>query len=134
MWSSINTDTGVILTPQFLQCNRRVYAGEGFTRFKHDPPLAPFLLCFVLLKLLLLLLLAYLSKRSVMFMYEGTPTPCLENWHGDPFFPFLFFFRKKKKTLGNCMIFKIKYNFVILELIGQPYFQFKWNNSKTFMK
>ena len=25
------------------------------------------------------------------------------------------------KPLGNCMIFKIKYNFVILELIGQPY-------------
>ena len=29
------------------------------------------------------------------------------------------------------MIFKIKYNFVILELIGQPYFDLKRNNSKT---
>ena len=29
------------------------------------------------------------------------------------------------------MIFKIKYNFVILELIGQPYFDLKWNNSKN---
>ena len=29
------------------------------------------------------------------------------------------------------MIFKIKYNFVILELIGQPYFDFKQNNSKN---
>ena len=28
------------------------------------------------------------------------------------------------------MILKIKYNFVILELIGQPYFDFKRNNSK----
>ena len=28
------------------------------------------------------------------------------------------------------MIFKIKYNFVIFELIGQPYFDLKWNNSK----
>ena len=28
------------------------------------------------------------------------------------------------------MIFEIKYNFVILELIGQPYFDLKWNNSK----
>ena len=28
------------------------------------------------------------------------------------------------------MIFKIKYNFVILELIGQPYFDSKQNNSK----
>ena len=27
--------------------------------------------------------------------------------------------------LGNCMIFKIKYNLVILELIGQPYFDLK---------
>ena len=33
------------------------------------------------------------------------------------------------------MIFKIKYNFVILELIGQPYFDLKQNNSKhTCMK
>ena len=29
------------------------------------------------------------------------------------------------------MIFKIKYNFVILELIGQPYFDWKQNNSKN---
>ena len=29
------------------------------------------------------------------------------------------------------MIFKIKYNFVILELIGQPYFDLKQNNSKN---
>ena len=29
------------------------------------------------------------------------------------------------------MIFKIKYNFVILELIGQPYFDLKRNNSKN---
>ena len=29
------------------------------------------------------------------------------------------------------MIFKIKYNFVILELIGQPYFDIKQNNSKN---
>ena len=28
------------------------------------------------------------------------------------------------------MIFRIKYNFVILELIGQPYFDLKQNNSK----
>ena len=35
------------------------------------------------------------------------------------------------KPLGNCMIFKIKYNFVILELIGQPYFDLKRNNSKN---
>ena len=28
------------------------------------------------------------------------------------------------------MIFKIKYNFVILERIGQPYFDLKQNNSK----
>ena len=37
------------------------------------------------------------------------------------------------KPLGNCMIFKIKYNFVILELIGQPYFDLKQNtcNSKN---
>ena len=28
------------------------------------------------------------------------------------------------------MIFKIKYKFVILELIGQPYFDLKRNNSK----
>ena len=27
------------------------------------------------------------------------------------------------------MIFKIKYNIVILELIGQPYFDLKQNNS-----
>ena len=30
------------------------------------------------------------------------------------------------------MIFKIKYNFVILELIGQPYFDLKRNNSKMY--
>merc|ERR1712074_453515 len=35
------------------------------------------------------------------------------------------------KPLGNCMIFKIKYNFVILELIGQPYFDLKRNHSKN---
>ena len=29
------------------------------------------------------------------------------------------------------MILKIKYNFVILELIGQPYFDLKRNNSKN---
>ena len=29
------------------------------------------------------------------------------------------------------MIFKIKYNFVILELIGQPYFDLKRNNNKN---
>ena len=29
------------------------------------------------------------------------------------------------------MILKIKYNFVILELIGQPYFDLKQNNSKN---
>ena len=29
------------------------------------------------------------------------------------------------------MIFQIKYNFVILELIGQPYFDLKRNNSKN---
>ena len=29
------------------------------------------------------------------------------------------------------MIFEIKYNFVILELIGQPYFDLKRNNSKN---
>ena len=29
------------------------------------------------------------------------------------------------------MIFKIKYNFMILELIGQPYFDFKQNYSKN---
>ena len=29
------------------------------------------------------------------------------------------------------MIFKIKYNFVTLELIGQQYFDLKWNNSKN---
>ena len=29
------------------------------------------------------------------------------------------------------MLFKIKYNFVILELIGQPYFDLKQNNSKN---
>ena len=29
------------------------------------------------------------------------------------------------------MIFKIKYNFVILELIGQPYFDLKQNNCKN---
>ena len=29
------------------------------------------------------------------------------------------------------MIFKIKYNFVILELIEQPYFDLKLNNSKN---
>ena len=28
------------------------------------------------------------------------------------------------------MIFDIKYNFVILELIGQPYFDLKRNNGK----
>ena len=32
------------------------------------------------------------------------------------------------------MIFKIKYNLVILELIGQPYFDLKRNNSKKCMK
>ena len=32
------------------------------------------------------------------------------------------------------MIFEIKYNFVILELIGQSYFDLKRNNSKKFMK
>ena len=31
------------------------------------------------------------------------------------------------------MIFKIKYNFVILELIGQPYFDLKQNNSKNVL-
>ena len=30
------------------------------------------------------------------------------------------------------MIFKIKYNFVILELIGQPYFELKRNNNKMY--
>ena len=35
------------------------------------------------------------------------------------------------KPLGNYMIFKIKYNFVIWEFIGQPYFDLKWNNSKN---
>ena len=34
-------------------------------------------------------------------------------------------------ALGNCMISKIKYNFVILELIGQLYFDLKRNNSKN---
>ena len=29
------------------------------------------------------------------------------------------------------MIFKIEYNFVILELIGQPYVDLKQNNSKN---
>ena len=29
------------------------------------------------------------------------------------------------------MIFKIKYNFVILELIRQPYLELKWHNSKN---
>ena len=29
------------------------------------------------------------------------------------------------------MIFQIKYDFVILELIGQPYFDSKQNNSKN---
>ena len=29
------------------------------------------------------------------------------------------------------MIFKLKYNFVILELIGQPYCDLEWNNSKN---
>ena len=29
------------------------------------------------------------------------------------------------QPLGNCIIFEIKYNFVILELIGQPFFLFK---------
>ena len=38
------------------------------------------------------------------------------------------------KPLGNCMIFKIKYNIVILELIGQPYFDLKRNNRKKIMK
>ena len=46
------------------------------------------------------------------------------------------------KPLGSCMIFEIKYicsfryataNFVILELIGQPYFDLKRNNSKKCM-
>ena len=32
------------------------------------------------------------------------------------------------------MIFKINYNCVILELIGQPYFDLKRNNSKKYMK
>ena len=36
--------------------------------------------------------------------------------------------------MGNCMIFDIKYNFVILELIGQPYFDLKRNNSKKCIK
>ena len=35
------------------------------------------------------------------------------------------------KALGNCMIFNIKYNIVILELIGQPYFDLKRNHSKN---
>ena len=30
------------------------------------------------------------------------------------------------------MIFKIKYNFVIFELIGQPYLDIKRNNSKMY--
>ena len=30
------------------------------------------------------------------------------------------------------MIFKIKYNFVILELMGQPYFDLKRNDSKMY--
>ena len=29
------------------------------------------------------------------------------------------------------MIFKIKYKFEILELVGQPYFDLKQNNSKN---
>ena len=32
------------------------------------------------------------------------------------------------------MIFKVKYNFVILELIGQPYFDLKQNNSEMYEK
>ena len=39
---------------------------------------------------------------------------------------FLIIFR----PLGNCMIFKIKYNVVILELIVQLYFDLKRNKSK----
>ena len=35
------------------------------------------------------------------------------------------------KPLGNCMTFKLKYNFVILELIGQPNFDLKRNNSQN---
>ena len=31
------------------------------------------------------------------------------------------------------MIFEIKYNFVVLELIGQPYFDLNQNNSKKCM-
>ena len=31
------------------------------------------------------------------------------------------------------MLFKIKYNFVILELVGQPYFDLKRNNSKNLL-
>ena len=32
------------------------------------------------------------------------------------------------------MIFEIKYNFFILELIAQPYFDLKWNNKKLKTK
>ena len=35
------------------------------------------------------------------------------------------------KPLGYCIIFEIKYNLVILELIGQPYFYLKRNNSQN---
>ena len=38
--------------------------------------------------------------------------------------------RENNGLYSNCMIFKIKYNFVILELIGRPYFDLKRNNSK----
>ena len=37
------------------------------------------------------------------------------------------------EPLGSCIIFEIKYNFVILELIGQPYFDLKQNNSKNVL-
>ena len=38
------------------------------------------------------------------------------------------------KPLGKYIIFEIKYNFVILELIGQPYFDLKRNNSQKCRK
>ena len=34
-------------------------------------------------------------------------------------------------SLVDCMIFKSKYNFVIFELIGQPYCDLERNNSKN---
>ena len=36
--------------------------------------------------------------------------------------------------MANCIIFEIKYNFVVFELIGQSYFDFKLSNSQKCMK